>query len=379
MAMTLPHDYEDSRRRFLALGAAAGAAMLSFPAPQDRIGAPPLFTDTALLDAESADTLVVIASGTHGVEGYAGAACQFRFLQAYARDFAASGIAFLLVHAVNPWGYAHDSRATEEGIDLNRNFVAFPRPADEDAGSGYSRFHRLLVENYRPFPRGLRGSMGGMLNELRLLSHGMSAGRRRLLQQAVTAGQHAYPHGLFYGGHAPAKSRMAWEEIMHALVAPYPVALLLDLHTGLGKRGCAELMSELPQSNADFQTMSRWFDGRLKSMADNQSVSASLSGTLTSAFLRSGSGRRYALGLEFGTCSPLTVLNALRADQWLRNHDGEPSWKDRQRIRGMMRRAFAPSDERWVEQAVAAFEATTAQLLKGLELKRSAPMLRSAG
>src|SRR3569833_2957798 len=216
MAMTLPHDYEDSRRRFLALGAAAGAAMLSFPAQQDRIGAPPLFTDTALLDAESADTLVVIASGTHGVEGYAGAACQFRFLR-------------------------------------------------------------------------------------------------------------AYPRGLFYGGHAPAKSRMAWEEIMHALVAPYPVALLLDLHTGLGKRGCAELMSELPQSNADFQTMSRWYDGRLKSMADNQSVSASLSGTLTSAFLRSGSGRRYALGLEFGTCSPLTVLNALRADQWLRNHDVEPS------------------------------------------------------
>src|SRR3569833_1602780 len=298
MAMTLPHDYEDSRRRFLALGAAAGAAMLSFPAPQDRIGAPPLFTDTALLDAESAATLVVIASGTHGVEGYAGAACQFRFLQAYARDFAASGIAFLLVHAVNPWGYAHDSRATEEGIDLNRNFVAFPRPADEDAGSGYSRFHRLLVENYRPFPRGLRGSMGGMLNELRLLSHGMSAGRRRLLQQAVTAGQHAYPHGLFYGGHAPAKSRKAWEEIMHALVAPYPVALLLDLHTGLGKRGCAELMSELPQSNADFQTKTHKNKNQQKTKTNKQTNNTTKNNTQTTTKQHTNTNHKNTLGLE---------------------------------------------------------------------------------
>src|SRR3569833_2551552 len=114
MAMTLPHDYEDSRRRFLALGAAAGAAMLSFPAPQDRIGAPPLFTDTALLDAESADPLVVIASGTHGVEGYAGAACQFRFLQAYARDFAASGGAGRRGRAGGPGGGARGGRAAEE-------------------------------------------------------------------------------------------------------------------------------------------------------------------------------------------------------------------------------------------------------------------------
>src|SRR3569832_2796939 len=91
MAMTLPHDYEDSRRRFLALGAAAGAAMLSFPAPQDRIGAPPLFTDTALLDAESAATLVVIASGTHGEEGYAGAACLFCFLFVFVCVFVVCG------------------------------------------------------------------------------------------------------------------------------------------------------------------------------------------------------------------------------------------------------------------------------------------------
>lgn len=358
----LPLDYEDSRRRFLMLAAAAGAAVRSFPLRQAGADAPPLFTDTALLGPDDARALLVIASGTHGVEGYAGAACQFHFLQHHAQRHAASGMAFLLVHAVNPWGYAHDSRVTEEGIDLNRNFVAFPRPAGRAAADeAYGRFHRLLVEDYRPFPRGL-------LNEIKLLSHGVSTGRRRRLQQAVTAGQHAYPQGLFYGGHAPAQSRMTWEQIMHALVEPYPTALLLDLHTGLGRRGCAELMSELAHRDADFQTMSRWLGGRVKSMADNESVSAPLSGTLTAAFMESGCGgrKRYAVGLEFGTCSPLTVLNALRADQWLRNHAGEAPRKERQRIQAMMRRAFCVSDSRWLAQITTHFEETVSQLLAGL-------------
>src|SRR3569623_13131 len=360
-AIMLPRDYEDSRRRFLKLATAAGASIRSFPLRNAKADALPLFTDNAQLAPENTQTLIVIASGTHGVEGYAGAVCQFRFLQHYAQRYAASGLAFLLVHAVNPWGYAHDSRVTEEGIDLNRNFVAFPRLAGDDAdGEAYGRFHRQQVENYRPFPFGLN-------NEVKLLSHGATAGRRRLMRQDVTAAQYAYPLGLLFGGSAPACCLATWEEIVLTLVDPYRTALLLDLHTGLGRRGCAELMSELPQSADDFQILSRWSGGRLKSMADGASVSASVSGTLTSSFLHSGAGKRYALGLEFGTCSALNVLHALRADQRQRNRPGEVSQKQRQRIHAKMRRAFFVSDNRWIEQISTCFEETLAQILNGLE------------
>lgn len=61
--------------------------------------------------------------------------------------------------------------------------------------------------------------------------------------------------------------------------------------------------------------MSLWFGGRLKSTAGGDSVSAQVQGTLTAAFDRAMAGRGYAVGLEFGTRSPLAVLDAMRADQ----------------------------------------------------------------
>ena len=78
--MPLPRDYEDSRNTFQRLAAWAGAVTGSLPVRQNDADAPPLFTDTAYLGPADARNIVVIASATHGVEGYAGAACQFRFL-----------------------------------------------------------------------------------------------------------------------------------------------------------------------------------------------------------------------------------------------------------------------------------------------------------
>jgi Protein of unknown function (DUF2817) len=360
--VTLPRDYRDSRNRFLQLAAQAGAAIRSFPLEQDDAGAAPLFTDTAYLGPADAASIVVIASATHGVEGYAGAACQFAFLQSHAKRFGQGGIAFLLTHAVNPWGYSRDSRVTEEGIDLNRNFIDFPLPAVPR--SGYGAFHQVLVKDYRPLPRGLA-------NEIRLLSLGLTARRRCALQQAITAGQYDHPDGLFFGGHAPARSRLVWEEIVRNMVDPRPLAVLLDLHTGLGRRGTAELMSDLPESAVGFREMSGWFGGRLRSMAAGESVSAAVNGTLTAAFGRRGSGRRYAVGLEFGTRPPLAVLNALRADQWYRNHKGRLSPADGQRVRARMKQAFAMPDQAWTQQVVARFEEVVGQIIGGLGMKET--------
>jgi hypothetical protein len=226
--MKLPQSYDDSRRTFRQLAAKAGASLRSYDVPRETSGGLALTTDTAQLGPANAETMVVVTSGIHGVEGYAGAACLCRFLQAWPGRFAASGIGFLLVHAINPWGFANDSRVTEEGVDLNRNFVEFPRSAA--APSPYAAFHRMLVEDYRPLPQGLR-------NGLELLSHGVSARRRRALQDAVTGGQYERVDGMFFGGFAATRSRGVWEQIVRDTVDGRRRAFLLDLHTGLGKRG----------------------------------------------------------------------------------------------------------------------------------------------
>lgn len=356
----LPASYAESRAGFLAMAAKLGGDVTSHPHGPASGGYrdPALSTDCAYFGPEDADSLIIISSGTHGIEGYAGAACQLHWMehfQARARD---TGLAWLLVHAVNPWGFLHDRRVTQEGVDLNRNFVDFPvHPAA--GASAYARYHDVLVSDFRPLPQ-------GMLNELRLLAHGLTAERRRALQAAITAGQHELPDGLFYGGLEPTSSRKTWEDIVRSQALHRRQVFLLDLHTGLGKYGEGELISYLPPDTPDFRRMSAWFNGELKSMAGGESVSAAVEGTLTAAFDRMVPGQSYAVGLEFGTAPALKVLHALRFDQWYHNHAAElpPSLRDQARKK--MRAAFASPDRQWLDHVLTRFDDVTARIEAGL-------------
>lgn len=355
--MALPSGYLQSRARFQALGERIGAPERCFVHADAAGEGAGWSTDTLYLGPPDAPTLVVIASGTHGVEGYAGAACQFRFLETYRDRFAGRNIAYLLVHAVNPWGYLHDRRVTPEEVDLNRNFIDFPAAAE--APSGYAGYHRLLVTEFQPLPRGLG-------NELRLLLNGLTRQRRRQLQAAITAGQYDCPDGLFYGGAAPTVSRRVWEQILRTYVGDRQQAVLLDIHTGLGKYGSGELISYLPDNAAEFRHMAGWFGGSLKSMASGESVSAAVEGTLTAGFDRACAGPSYALGLEFGSRSALAVLYAMRFEQWQRNHAGQLPAGQRDKARRLMKNAFAPAEPQWCRLVLARFEQVMTQLAAAL-------------
>jgi hypothetical protein len=350
----LPSNYTESRDRFIALADEIGAERKSFPHDEDAA----LSTDVAYLGAPDATKLVLIASGTHGVEGYAGSACQFHLMRHYRQRYAAEGTAFLLVHAVNPWGYFQDRRVTQEGVDLNRNFGGFPVPLQ--APSGYGRFHERLVSRYRPMPQGI-------WNEIRLLGGALSASKRKAIQAAITAGQYDHPGGLFFGGFAPTRSRIVWEGIVDAYARDRDTAFLLDIHTGLGEYGEAELISYLPASSEDFRRLSEWFGGKLKSMASGESVSAAVDGTLIAAFDRAVTGKSHAVGLELGTRPPLAVLYAMRADQWYWNNAQRLSSRRREWARRKMKDAFAPSDAGWHDKLVARFDQVLSLLSRALQ------------
>jgi hypothetical protein len=353
----LPRTYLESRATFHQLAQSLNARTSSIPYAPEMPHEAELSVDTAYLGRDNAPMLIVIASGTHGVEGYAGAACQFRFMRAYAHHARHDKIGFLLVHAVNPWGFFHDRRVTHEGVDLNRNFVDdFSAPA---RSAGYSAFHQRLVSNFRPLP-------AGIWNEVRLLQSAISKNSRTDMRTAITGGQYSHPDGLFYGGTAPTQSRLTWEKIITGHMANRTCAVLIDIHTGLGKAGSGELISYLDASSPDFQEMSSWFDGDIKSMQSGQSVTAPVEGTLTAGFDRLVPCKSYAIGLEFGTRSPLTVLNAMRFDHWVHNNAATLSSTHRSRAREKMKHAFAIEDPRWHDRITLRFDEVLDGLVAGL-------------
>lgn len=347
-----------------------GAGITSYPHSPVSGGYrdPALSTDCALFGTANASSLIIIASGTHGIEAYAGAACQLHWMEGFQTSSRDSDLAWLLVHAVNPWGYLHDRRVTQEGVDLNRNFVDFP-VAPAPGGSSYARYHDVLVSDFQPLPK-------GSLNEARLLAHGLTAERRRALQAAITAGQYERADGLFFGGLAPTSSRRVWEEIVRDHAMHRRSAFLLDLHTGLGGYGEGELISYLPPDAPDFKRMSAWFGGELKSMAGGESVSAAVAGTLTAAFDRMVPAQSYAVGLEFGTVPALKALYALRFDQWCHNNAATLPAALRDEARRKMRAAFAPADRQWLEHILARFDEVMARIEGGLRSELCGAMQR---
>ncbi len=116
--------YPEARDKFLSSCESAGFALKTRENP-DAVGrdGEALFSDIASKGPADADSVLLVTSGTHGIEGYCGSACQVALVREGAFDALPDGTRVVLVHAVNPFGFSHQRRVNEDNIDLNRNFV----------------------------------------------------------------------------------------------------------------------------------------------------------------------------------------------------------------------------------------------------------------
>src|SRR5262245_29992689 len=181
--------YREARAKFRAAAAARSATTESFVHPSIRgPAAEDLALDVAVLGSEAAQRVLMIVSGTHGVEGYAGSGCQVQLLLSDLCPALAQRQRVVLVHAVNPYGFAYDRRTNEDNIDLNRNFIDFanPPPPAADCQEYSSRF----------LPSG--GALADYEQAAaRLDAEARARGGYRFLKQALQPGQYFDPAGLY--------------------------------------------------------------------------------------------------------------------------------------------------------------------------------------
>ena len=145
------HNYAEARAKFLA--AAVGARLESHPEPLRGVELETLAMDVARVGADDADAVLIVSSGCHGVEGYAGSGAQAALLhdESFRAKARHAGVALLFIHALNPWGFSFGRRVTHEGVDLNRNFIDFRRPPP--GNPGYDQLAAfLLPEQWPPHP-----------------------------------------------------------------------------------------------------------------------------------------------------------------------------------------------------------------------------------
>lgn len=220
-------DYAQARSLFRAAATAAGAAVDEATHPGMGPNGEPLAADIAWLGPADAPTVLLCLSGVHGAEGYAGGGAQVAWLRARGRASLPDGVGVLMVHGVNPWGFAHGLRGTEDNIDINRNWLDHSRPHPDNPL--YAELHpHLCPADLSP------ASIDAMLaaGERFAARYGQWA-----LEDAISRGQYTHPDGYHYGGTTPAWStRMLQDLVAHRLSAARRVAYV-DFHSGPSGNG----------------------------------------------------------------------------------------------------------------------------------------------
>ena len=175
--------------------------------------------------------LLILISGTHGVEGFCGSGCQVGYLADRVYQALPADAGVMLVHALNPFGFAWLRRVNEANVDLNRNFQDFSEGLPSSAG--YEFLHEYLV------PLEWEGEQRAKADAA-LQKYIMKIGIKTF-QAELTKGQYIHPNGLFYGGREATWSNVMLREILTDKV-PETVKRLavVDIHTGLGKPGFGE-------------------------------------------------------------------------------------------------------------------------------------------
>ncbi len=344
MITPLSLTYSDARAAFLDAAAEAGARIETFVHPMVGLDGEELAIDVAELGPPDNDHVILVVSGTHGVEGYLGSALQRNHLADLAgRDGVASetapgGPTLIFVHALNPYGFSWVRRVNEDNVDLNRNFVDWSQPRINNAA--YSELAPDLVPASWNEEDQTRSNATLMVT---LKEVGLEK-----FQQAVSGGQYDHPQGVFYGGTEPVWSHRWMKEFLGNRLADVKHAAVIDLHTGLGPWGFGELISsDLPGSDAYARQGSWW--GDVTAHKGGNSVSASLEGDWLSAIPAMAPGTDItAVAIEYGTVDSVSVLHSLRADAVL-HATGDPTAPEALAVRNQVRAAFNDDDPAWLE------------------------------
>lgn len=342
-------DYATMRHRFLAAARAAGAALTEHVHPLHGPDGKPIATDVALIGQADAPKLMVLISGTHGVEGAYGSACQTAWLGQRAKWALPEDTAILMVHLINPWGTAWSRRVNEDNVDLNRNFIDWTARLPENPG--YAELHPALVVPALEGPE--RIAADDALADL------TRARGQTVISSIIEAGQYVFPDGLFYGGDAPVWSNRVLAAILAQFGRRAGQVIVFDLHTGAGPYGYPALLSVSPVDHAGLAWGAQIFGPAMAKVITGQTstTTTGIAATATgyvSNFVRAAmpQARVLPLVMECGTLSSAEMQRRIIDDNWLHLF-GKLGSERAQRIKSDLVQGFIPQDESWQQICLA--------------------------
>ena len=349
--------YGAARALFLERCRAAGARLDEHAHPLPGPDGSPLFLDVARFGRDVARRVLLVTSGTHGVEGYCGSGIQSFLLAGGLAERLPADVALVLVHAVNPWGFAWTRRVNEDNVDLNRNFVdhGAPHPVNPDYDALYDVLNLPSIEP------------SAVMDGMRALKEFEEARGWSAMYRALSGGQYAHPRGVQYGGTAETWSNRTLRALWSQHAAGSDTAVLLDLHSGLGPHAVGMLLQTAPEESVAARFARHCWPDVIRAEPAAGSDAALVSGLMGPAFVAAlPQVATVGMVLEFGTRELAEVMLAVQADHWLDQH-GERTSDMGHEISRRMRDAFFLDDADWQEAVCSRAREVVDRALRGLE------------
>ena len=334
--------YELARERFRSLSKTHQGQCLSYSIDQVGSQGENLSIDVSRFGRDDAKKLLVISSGTHGIEGFFGSAVQLAMIEHKMASYLSDpDCAVLLIHAVNPYGFSHLRRVNEDNVDLNRNFL-LEHEEYEGSPDRYASLDPLLNPKTPP-----KSELFFLRAVYRIIRHGF-----RALKAAVAGGQYEFEQGLFFGGYKASKSNDIVTTHLSDWIGGAEKVIHLDFHTGLGASGSYVLAASQNIPDTDMTWLMKNFDQTRVQNLDAGGVLYQIRGEFTYYCRHICTHTQYyPILAEFGTYPILKVLHALReenrATHWASEDDQLLKMTRRQ-----LKEVFVPSSPSWRETVV---------------------------
>jgi hypothetical protein len=352
--------YAEARAKFLLEVARAGGVTTNYvhPVAFDPRGGS-LAIDVACFGREGAKNAFLVLSGTHGGEGYAGSAAQIALVKTGALAALGPDVRVVLVHGINPYGFAHWTRTTENNVDLNRNFIDFG--LELPGNPGYGEVHQYICpRHWTPESR----DAAKLGTDTWITRNGFQA-----WIQTIMMGQYNEPTGLNYGGRSREWSNLTLEQIARAHLYGVEKLAFIDWHTGLGKYAEPFFLCFNEPQDANWERACKWWGRDRVETKDGFEGAARprYSGLVFHGVQRFVyPAAMTGAVIEFGTLPVAEAFDQLRIDRWLKFGDRPRDTALTSAMRLGVRDAFTPPDPEWRRRIVAHARDIQLQALEGV-------------
>lgn len=308
-------------------------------------GGETLSVDYLYIPSPKSKSLLVINSGTHGIEAHVGSAVQLFFLNQFAIKGELTSTSVLIIHGLNAFGFKNNRRVNENNVDLNRNFV-LDSATYSSKNDGYEQVQDFLNPDIK-LKIDFLSRLRFIFNSAQLiLKYSMESIRR-----AVVMGQYSIPQGIFFGGTHYQPQVKIFDHILKKFDAER--RFFIDLHTGYGTRGKLHLLSD--------DELAHGADG-LKSIFLPTEIDwgskknfYKVSGDVAQYFLQNYTtkdAKAWAITFEFGTLDSQKTLGSIESLRRMvyenqSYHHGSETEQDHEKINTLFIEMFYPSEESW--------------------------------